>query len=651
VEAAVERIRQLARRRILWLRHARGTSEVDALLENRDSPEAEAAWRATDPTARAVTASFAPASRFVRLQQIFELDARELDVLAACIAPTIDPTIGQLYTLLHDHPARSYPTEQMLARLFDHGLSRTLHSESALVRWELVTAHAVAPGEPEALVCDPLIRDWIVGDHYLDRDLVGRARLVPVLPALANWPVDETATWIASMVSTGKRVRVRVVGSAGSGRRTFAAAVAEKLGLRVIALDADAVPDDEWPQVWARVHRQAYLDGCAVAWSGDPVFARRWPATPSPFPVQFVIAEPHQVPPDVDCIDHVVELPVPLSEERRALWLAALPNAATWPPEELDRLASRRRCTISEIVDIGCRRSSSADEAIGLARERTRHRLGELARCMDSAFTWDDLVVSDDLRRDLGDFLFEARDRNQFWEQTAARRLFPQGTGLFALFSGPPGTGKTMAAQVIAATLGVDLFRIALSSVVSKYVGETSKHLQRVLAEAEAMDCVLLFDEADALFGKRTEINDAHDRFANTDTNYLLQAIEAYRGVAILATNKKANIDPAFLRRLRYVLEFPRPDADQRRRLWTQLVGELAGADRARVLERTIDTLATSVELTGAQIKYAVLAAAFAARQSGEPLALPALLRGLDRELAKEGRSLNERERERLRRA
>jgi SpoVK/Ycf46/Vps4 family AAA+-type ATPase len=248
----------------------------------------------------------------------------------------------------------------------------------------------------------------------------------------------------------------------------------------------------------------------------------------------------------------------------------------------------------------------------------------------------------------LEDLVYEARERVAFWEEPAARRLFPQGRGLVGLFSGPPGTGKTMAAQVIAASLQLDLFRIDLSSVVSKYVGETSQNLERILSRAEGMDIVLFFDEADALFGKRTEIKDAHDRFANTDTNYLLQAIENYGGVALLATNKKDNIDLAFIRRLRYVLEFPRPNVEQRLRIWRQILGELAGEDCLRRLAGDLETLAGGVEMTGSQIKFSVLAALFAARREGVPLNMHHLLRGLDRELTKEGRGLSDRERERL---
>ena len=295
------------------------------------------------------------------------------------------------------------------------------------------------------------------------------------------------------------------------------------------------------------------------------------------------------------------------------------------------------------------------EQAAMLIREATRERLGPLAQLVECPFTWDDLVVPEQLQAILEDLIFEAGERAAFWERPEARRLFPQGRGLLALFSGSSGTGKTMAAQVIAASLGLDLFRIDLAAVVSKYVGETSQNLERILSRAQHMDVVLLFDEADALFGKRTEIKDAHDRFANTDTNYLLQAIEDYRGVAILSTNKKDNIDTAFVRRIRYILDFPKPAAERRLLIWRRLVSELTGAERLETMDdngrafgQNLETLASVVELTGAQIKYAVLAGIFAAKRDNHPLGLKHLLRGVNRELMKEGRTLSERDRRRL---
>jgi AAA+ superfamily predicted ATPase len=672
--AVVLRVRLRAKRRAAWLRtlwqrERAGDAppvvthlEADASLDGWDDEEEEQRWAATDEGARVLGASLAAVedslaraegSRLIKLARLFGLDRRELDLVQVCLAALLDPSLGRGFAYLHDNAARTYLTEPLAPRLLGHGVKRVLVPESPLVRWGIVHEEPVSPGEPAVMVLDPAIRDWLAGESSLDAALVDVARLRAPLPPLPRWPVAATAEAIQRSVSPGApsagRVRVLVVGPAGSGRRTLAACVAAKLGLPLLVIDADAISDEDWPRVFLRAQRQAYLDGCALAWIGDVMFRRRWIDSMPPFPIQFLVAEAGQALDAVaGSVDLMIEMPAASVAERAELWRMYVATTATWSDDELHALAAQHRVTVGEIAAIGGRSPAGAQEAAGLVRESTRHRLGDLARWVECPFTWDDLILPDGLRVALQDLVFEAGERASFWEEPAARRLFPQGRGLFTLFTGSPGTGKTMAAQVIAATLGLDLFRISLSAVVSKYIGETAKNLARILARAEAMDAVLLFDEADALFGKRTDIKDAHDRFANTDTNYLLQAIEAYRGIAVLATNKKTNFDSAFTRRLRYVLDFPRPDVGQRRKLWERLVGELAGSERAVSLTREIDSLANNVDCTGAQIKYAVLAALFAARQDKRPLGIEHLLRGVEREMLKEGRALSDHERERL---
>jgi hypothetical protein len=365
--------------------------------------------------------------------------------------------------------------------------------------------------------------------------------------------------------------------------------------------------------------------------------------------VEFVTAEVRGSPPPFPGgVDHVVEVPAVAAAERRRLWLAHVAGADRWPAAELDRLAAEHRVTPGDVARAAGLGVEGVEQAVQMIREVGRDRLGSLAQPLDCPFRWDDLVIPDRLREALQDLAFEAGDRGVFWEHPGARRLFPQGRGLIALFTGPPGTGKTMAAQVLAAELGLDLFRIDLSAVVSKYVGETSQNLERILSRAAHVDAVLLFDEADALFGRRTEITDAHDRFANTDTNYLLQAIEGYPGVALLATNQRHNLDVAFVRRLRSVLEFPPPEADQRLVIWRRVVAELAGPAALERLAGDLEALAGGIEMTGAQIKFSCLSGVFRARWRGQPLGVRHLLDGVDRELAKEGRGVSERDRVRM---
>jgi SpoVK/Ycf46/Vps4 family AAA+-type ATPase len=209
-----------------------------------------------------------------------------------------------------------------------------------------------------------------------------------------------------------------------------------------------------------------------------------------------------------------------------------------------------------------------------------------------------------------------------------------------------------MAAQVLAGSLGVDLVRIDLSQVISKYIGETAQNLDRILRRAERMDVVLLFDEADAIFGRRTEVRDAHDRYANTDTAYLLQAMEQYPGLAVLSTNRKADIDPAFLRRFRFVVEFEKPGPEHRALMWERVLRELVGPSTWPgvwpELRPAVDLIAKSVEATGAQIKYAALAALLRAEREGTHLQPHHALDAIGHELRKDGRTFTERDRERV---
>ena len=669
LDLVVMRVRLRAQRRAAWLTHlwdgagTRAQSAWDAnlaaCLDDRDTPELEAAWYESSEAVRPLNEALAPVelalsgdsgARLRQLGSLFGLSEPEMDLLQACLAPATDPTLGSVYGYLQHSPARSYATEPLAARLFGYGHRSLWNPASPLALWKLVLSAEAPPGEPCPLTVEPLVIDWLHGEWRMDSELLGLLHLVESRTPLESWPVEATARLIQRAIERGSAIRVVLAGPPASGRRTFAASVAARFGIQALSINVSEVTDSDWPDVYVRGQRLAVMGGMALVWYGSQLH-RSWPNTVAPAPIQFVACDVDQVvSPCHLVIDHRVGLPTLTLEERRQLWKFSIPESVVWPAKELETLVARYRLNVGDIVLVGRHGPTGAKEAAALARELTRQRLGELGRLLDCPFIWADLVVPGRLREGLEDFTFEARDRVAFWESASAQRLFPRGRGLVALFSGPPGTGKTMAAQVIAADLELDLFRIDLAGVVSKYIGETAKHLGQVFSRAARMNAVLLFDEADALFSKRTEVRDAHDRYANADTSYLLQLLEEYRGVVILATNKKQNIDTAFIRRVRYVFDFPRPDAAERRRIWRQVIGELSGGESLKRLEPTIDALASTIELSGAQIKNAVLASIFVSRRSREPLAMAHLLRGIERELAKEGRALGARERERLRR-
>jgi SpoVK/Ycf46/Vps4 family AAA+-type ATPase len=252
--------------------------------------------------------------------------------------------------------------------------------------------------------------------------------------------------------------------------------------------------------------------------------------------------------------------------------------------------------------------------------------------------TWDDLVLPAPQRQVLRDIAAHVRQRARVYETWGFAARSSRGLGISALFAGASGTGKTMAAEVLANELHLDLYRIDLSSVVSKYIGETEKNLRRIFDAAESGGAILLFDEADALFGKRSEVKDSHDRYANIEVSYLLQRMEAYRGLAILTTNLKSALDTAFLRRIRFVVQFPFPDAAQRAEIWRR-----SFPPDAPIENLEFDKLAR-LNVAGGNIRNIALNAAFLAADAGEPIRMVHLLRAARTEYAKLEKQLTEAE-------
>jgi hypothetical protein len=333
----------------------------------------------------------------------------------------------------------------------------------------------------------------------------------------------------------------------------------------------------------------------------------------------------------------------PDADERAALWrdqLGRRPTAAT----DLVDLARSFRLGASQIRD-GARLVATLDDTAGArpehlraaGRAQSRHQLGDLAQVVAPWGRWQDLVVpqsSVERLRDIIDALHHRETVFATWGLGGKVAVWRRVT---ALFAGPPGTGKTLSASLIAQALGLDLYRIDLSSVVSKYIGETEKNLDRVFRAAHRSNAILFFDEADALFGKRTDVKDAHDRYANVETSYLLQKLESFEGLAILATNYKKNLDAAFLRRIDVVVDFPMPGKDERRRLWRTLVPEQMplGPDV------DLDFLADRFELSGGLIMNAIQAAATRAAAAHQPIGMVPLLRGVRDELHKQGKLIS----------
>jgi hypothetical protein len=371
-----------------------------------------------------------------------------------------------------------------------------------------------------------------------------------------------------------------------------------------------------------------------------------------PYPVFWLTHGRTAQPDDEPHEGHIATIAVsrPSYGQRLALWRGALGGCTLEEGASLPALAGRYRLSSQQIragaraaADMAWQRDAARPvitmhDLYAAARAQTGRDLDGFARRIVSRHGWEDLVLPADRLAQLHELCDQFKYRHVVYDEWGFGRQAALGRGLSALFSGPSGTGKTMAAEVIAGELELDLFKIDLSGVVSKYVGETEKNLSRIFDAARDSNAILFFDEADALFGKRTETRDAHDRYANIEVSYLLQKIEEYDGVAILTTNLRQNLDDAFLRRLQFSVEFPFPDEQARLRIWRQTIP--AGAPLAPDVE--LEALAVRFKFSGGSIRNVLLTAAFLAAREGGIITMGHLLWAARREFQKLGKLVDE---------
>lgn len=337
------------------------------------------------------------------------------------------------------------------------------------------------------------------------------------------------------------------------------------------------------------------------------------------------------------------ELPVPDELERAMLWRRFAEDAGDWPPDaDWTGLAVKFRFTPGQIrqalADARALSIWEGKETASVLEQscyrQIRHRLDRKAVRIEPRYTWDDIVLPDEQKELLRSACNQVKYRSLVYGEWGFERKLAYGKGLSMLYAGPPGTGKTMSAQVVASELRMELYKIDLSQVISKYIGETEKNLHEIFLEARKSNAILFFDETDALFGKRSEVKDAHDKYANIETAYLLQKMEEYQGISILATNLLNNIDEAFLRRIHYVIQFPFPDAEYREKIWRATIPP------ETPLSDDVDfrRLAQTYEIAGGNIKNVVLSAAFLAAETGEPVGMRHFVRAIRHELQKSGK-------------
>jgi hypothetical protein len=487
---------------------------------------------------------------------------------------------------------------------------------------------------------DERILHAVTGVSYLDPRIAGLAEPAPAADRLPE-SLGEAADRLAARWSVSKpdgRGALRLHGRHRGDLRAAVVAAATRLGLRTVVLragDLPATPADR--ELLARLcERETVLDGrCWLIEVADRAvdadrlavdFAARLRA-----PV--VVAARTPITDGGDGLP-LVEVAPAGARERHDAWRRALhPVASAALDGWIDRIAGQFDLALTEITATageGGQPSPDAERGARLwdaCRRLARPDLDELAQRVDATAGWDDLVLPEPQSRSLREVVTHVRHRLTVLEDWGLGR--GRGGGVAVLFTGASGTGKTLAAEVLAARLRLDLYRVDLSQVVSKYIGETEKNLRRIFDAAESGGAVLLFDEADALFGKRGEVRDSHDRYANIEVSYLLQRMESYRGLAILTTNMKSALDPAFLRRLRFIVHFPMPDSAARERIWRRVFPPRTpthGLDPVKLAR---------LNVAGGTIRNVALAAAFAAAEAGEPVRMAHLARAARAEYQK----------------
>jgi len=303
------------------------------------------------------------------------------------------------------------------------------------------------------------------------------------------------------------------------------------------------------------------------------------------------------------------------------------------PPEPLQEWLMTPRDVVNAVRAIPAGPAAVLDACRGAVQ----HGSSELFSRLPCPFTWDDIVLPPTIREHLGELEQQARLRAEVYEEWGFARLCPLGRGITAMFAGPSGTGKTMAAQVLARSLGMELYRVDLAGVMNKYLGETEKRIKQVFDLSERGNVLLFFDEADALFGQRTQVKDAHDRFANIEIDYLLQRMEQFDGIAILATNRKGDLDKAFLRRIRFIVDFMQPGPAERLAIWRKVLRDTTPSGQALIDSIDWDFLAANLNMSGADITAAALSAAFMARSQKSLIRMKDILHAARREMTKHG--------------
>ncbi|MEH2273103.1 MAG: ATP-binding protein [Nostoc sp.] len=615
-------------------------------------PDTEIAEVTEKPTAEGMN----PLPALILLSQKLGLSDFEQEILLLCVAMELDPGMARLCAKAQDNAHQPYPTFALALSLFEQPAWDALSWERPLRYWRLIEIHqsGVQPLTSSGLRVDERILNYIKGLNSLSDRLASLVMPLETEEWDVKLPPSQNAvveTIIQQLRQTQREQRlpvIQLVGADSLSKQLIAQQVAAQLDRYVYRLSVELLPTQagELETVARLWHRESLLLPLALYLDVQELEDK--PTTEGQaLPLHrfltrsggLIFLSTREIRQNLGQSTIVVDVEKPTPTEQKATWSEALGTVADISPRLLTGQFNLNLVTIEQIAQQVLAETPNPEIPNRLwsaCLGNTRPQLDTLAQRLDLKATWDDIVLAPEETNLLHQIADQIRQRSQVYQNWGFDKRMNRGMGISALFAGESGTGKTMAAEVIANDLQLNLYRIDLSSVVNKYIGETEKNLRRLFDAAEDGGAILFFDEADALFGKRSEVRDSHDRHANIEVNYLLQRLEAYRGLAILATNLKSSLDHAFMRRLRFIVNFSFPGIAERQVMWEKVFPPETPTEDLdfRRLAR--------LNLTGASIQNVALNAAFLAAQAGTPVTIALVLAAVRTEFRKLDRPVNE---------
>ncbi|HEV2708103.1 MAG TPA: ATP-binding protein [Pyrinomonadaceae bacterium] len=664
-------------------------TQSDANLQGADTDalSQEIAARRTEIEQRTL-ASYEHGVRLAvpHLAQLFGFNTFETQALVVCLALEADLKYEKLFAYLQDDITRKRPSVELLLRLLCNSPQERIRArayfspQSKLFRARLLRCAegADAPLLARRLQLDERIGSYLLGAGGVGHEVAASARLASAPFALAQlrWP-EELKTRLLTIArehlergrASDRLLIYHFHGAEGAGKKSLAAALCQELDVPLLVIDLRRAlaHGRDFEATIAALFREALLQPAALflehfdlllAEQDErlPAYRRAVVEALEEFAwLTFVVTEKEWEPAG-EFKRHLflsVELSSPEADERGRLWRTLADERGCLAADvDWEELAGKFRLTPGQIerafvsatngAHLRAGRSVGVDaEALYAAcRAQSNQRLGTLARKLKLRHEWSDLVVPPNAHAQLRELCAQMKHRSKVFGTWGFGRAVGGREGICALFYGASGTGKTMAVEIIARELGLDAYKIDLSTVVSKYIGETEKNLSKIFREAETSNAILFFDEADALFGKRSEVKDAHDRYANIEINFLLQRVEEFDGMVVLATNLRKNIDDAFFRRVSAAVEFPFPEEGERFLIWQRHFPAGAPVDE----DVDFDFLASRLNVAGGNIKNIAVNAAFMAAENSGRIHMRHVIRAARREYEKIGRMCTEME-------